>query len=95
MCLAGELDFATGPDEFVRIMATRPQVGDTLELDLADVTFIDSSGVAMLMKANSYLRGAGCQLTLTNLSPSASRLFSMLGLNEAFSLRSESSTGVS
>jgi anti-sigma B factor antagonist len=90
--IVGELDVATGPDEFVRIIATRPEQGDTIELDLTDVTFIDSSGVAMLMKAKSYLEGGGCNLVLTNLSPSAYRLLDMLGLTDTFAVDNDSST---
>jgi anti-anti-sigma factor len=84
--LAGELDVATGPDQFLRIIEAGPEAGDSVELDFSDVTFIDSSGVAMLMKAQSYLAGGGCRLVLTNLSSSAHRLLDMLGLNETFDL---------
>ena len=92
VCLVGELDVATGPREFLRIMEAGPQAGGTMELDLGGVSFIDSSGVAMLMKIQSYLDGVGCHLVLTNLSRSASRLLVMLGLTKAFSLESGPST---
>jgi len=91
--LAGELDVATAPDEFLRIIAAQPEAGDTVELDFSDVTFIDSSGVAMLLKAKSYLAGGGCQLVLTHLSPSALRLLDTLGLNEMFGVERESPHG--
>lgn len=86
VALAGELDVATGPAAFVHIMQTRPRPGDMLTVDLGDVTFMDSSGIAMLLKAKCYLEGGDCQLVLTNVSQPVRRLIQLLGLTETFSL---------
>lgn len=68
--LTGELDAATAPDvdQFVELEVAAAQPG-RLVLDVADVTFVDSSGLAVLLALRScapdgrlVLRGARRQL---------------------------------
>jgi anti-anti-sigma factor len=63
-----------------------------VRLDLGQVTFIDSSGIAMLLKTKAYLEGGGCALVLCDLSPPVQRVFAILALNDAFSIESDAST---
>jgi len=89
--LSGELDAATAPAEVCRVVEERPDAGDVVRLDLGQVTFIDSSGIAMLLKIRAYLEGGGCALVLADLSPCVQRVFEILGLNDAFSIESDAS----
>jgi anti-anti-sigma factor len=82
--LAGELD-----------METAPEVRQTLEelirsdggfaLDLAALTFIDSSGLHLLLDAANRLNGSG-PLTLMSVPPRVVRLMEIVGLTDAPSL---------
>jgi anti-sigma B factor antagonist len=89
--LSGELDVATAPAEFHRVVEERPDAGDVVKLDLGQVTFIDSSGIAMLLKTKAYLEGGGCALVLTDLSPAVQHVFAILGLDDSFSMESDAS----
>ena len=82
----GDLDFVTSPAEFARVIGAEPQIGDTVVIDLAGVTFIDSSGVMMLLKAKAYLDGMACRLVLANVPAPVARLFAILALNDVFGL---------
>ena len=86
--LDGEIDVATAPKAFAAVIAVNPSPGDVVTLDLGDVDFIDSRGVAMLLKARSYCDGMGCQLTLANASPPVKRVLDVLGLMEQFHFES-------
>ena len=89
--LAGELDVVTAPAEFSRVVEERPAAGNVIRLDLGQVTFIDSSGIAMLLKIKAHLEGGGCALVLADLSPPVQRVFEILGLNDAFSIEPDAS----
>jgi anti-anti-sigma factor len=53
-------------------------------LDLRDVAFIDSSGVAMLLRIQHYLDAMECRLTLVDPSAPVIRVLTLLGLTEQF-----------
>lgn len=70
LTLAGELDIATTPqveDEARMILAQRVR---RLILDLSALTFIDSSGLRMLIALNDSAAGAGWTLGLIRPEPS-------------------------
>lgn len=84
LALDGELDVATASDALARVIDALPARGDLLTLDLRDVTFLDSSGISMLIKASDYLEGMGCHLSLANPSDPVIRVLTMVGLGEHF-----------
>ncbi|MEZ5410092.1 MAG: STAS domain-containing protein [Acidimicrobiales bacterium] len=55
---------------------------DDLVLDLADVEFIDSSGLRIIVNAHSELEAASRRLVLTNTSSAVTRLLEITGLHE-------------
>ena len=63
-------------------MDANPRPGDAVTLDLSDVDFIDSSGVSMLLKIQSYLDGMGCRFALANPSAPVVRVLALLGLTD-------------
>lgn len=73
--LAGEADMACAGliEEIVVPLAA------TLTLDLAALTFIDSSGIRALHVLSEKL-GAGFGLILRNPTPNVRRLFELLGI---------------
>jgi anti-sigma B factor antagonist len=80
----GELDLATAPTVWVALERALA-AGDQLVLDLADVTFIDSSGLSVLIRAYQVLGPSG---TFTVRSPNtqARRLFELAGVDSLISV---------
>jgi anti-sigma B factor antagonist len=79
LILEGELDMATAPlldDQLDRARATQ---AETIIIDLLRVSFIDSSGLHVLIK-HACSNERPKQVQLTNGSPQARRLFEITGL---------------
>ncbi len=74
--LSGELDIAStqGLTE-----ALSGITGSTV-VDLSELSFIDSSGVAALVRAQQDLAAEGRSLTLTRPSSAVARVFEILGI---------------
>ena len=84
--LSGNVDAAAAADALALLMEANPTPGGVVQLDLSDVVFIDSTGVAMLQQAGVQLDALGCQLVLTNPSRAVRRVLTILGLLEYFSV---------
>lgn len=82
--LGGEIDIATVPHAFSGIIDAQPWPGDVVTLDMSDVTFIDSTGISMLLRISEYLGGMGSRLALANPSATLMRLLTTVGLTEHF-----------
>ena len=68
----GEIDIASA-DDLAR-MLNKVAVGERLVLDLSDVDFMDSSGLAVVLRQSMRRRDAGGSLHIRNPSPSVGRL---------------------
>lgn len=55
---------------------------NALTLDLGGVTFMDSSGIAVLIRAYRRVQGLGGTLTVVNIPPQAARVLQAAGLNQ-------------
>lgn len=83
----GELDVETAP---VLREACSDAISDghtSLIINLADVPFIDSSGLSMLISAQRVVRLAGGRLRLATATPATLRLLHITGLAGAFDVR--------
>jgi len=77
--MSGELDLASSD----RLTTLLSELSDqTVVVDLADLTFIDSSGIAALVTAKDRLEGTGRELVLTRPQPNVDRVLQMTGLEE-------------
>jgi anti-sigma B factor antagonist len=74
--VAGELDIATVPELSPHV--TAGDDGDAVILDLAAVTFIDSTGLRLLIEAHAAL---GERLRIVP-SPACERLFEITGVRD-------------
>jgi anti-sigma B factor antagonist/stage II sporulation protein AA (anti-sigma F factor antagonist) len=75
--MSGELDLASSD----RLSALLAELSDrTVVVDLAGLTFIDSSGIAALVAAKDRLQSAGRELVLTRPQPNVDRVLEMTGL---------------
>jgi anti-sigma B factor antagonist len=86
LSVGGEIDIATASRLFSGIIDAQPWPGDVVTLDMNNVTFMDSSGISMLLKVSEYLDGMGARLTLANPSSAVMRLLVTVGLTEHFGI---------
>ena len=86
--LDGEIDHHTaslirmGIDD--AILKKRP---DILILDFGGVTFMDSSGIGLVMGRYKLMKTIGGKITVQNLSPSAYRVIKLAGLERLGEIR--------
>ena len=86
MCLTGELDIATAPrlrEEFQRLAKSGIRA---VTVDLARLTFIDSTGLSVLVMAMKRLRHDGGDLALRSPNATALRVFEVTGLTKVFAI---------
>jgi len=88
--LIGELDLATAPrlsEELGDLVA-----GGILHvtLDLAELVFIDSTGLSILVSGLERLRNMGGNLALRSLNASTMKVFEITGLTGIFDITKES-----
>jgi anti-anti-sigma factor len=83
LVVVGELDPATAPilAERLEPLTEDPTVA-TVALDLAGVTFLDSSGLRTLVAANAVLQARDAALVLRSPSPNIRRVLEVTGLTE-------------
>ena len=74
----GEVD----TDNCERLEHHLKEAGATSDLviDLSNVTFIDSSGISTLLRANEYQRESGRTFAVSDASPAVRRVLEITGL---------------
>jgi anti-anti-sigma factor len=75
----GEIDMATAP-----ALDGLADVHGPLLLDLHGVSFIDSMGIAALVRLHKRCDHDGCTLRIEACSPSVERVLRLVGLYETF-----------
>jgi anti-anti-sigma factor len=82
IALAGEIDMLTSTRlnrEFETVLDRVPAPAH-VRVNLGDVGFMDTSGVAILLKARRRALELGCRFTVSTTSPAIARLFEITGL---------------
>jgi anti-anti-sigma factor len=74
----GEIDLATAHDMEARIVAAG-EGGAPVVVDLSGVTFMDSSGVRGLVRADAVV-----DLSITNVPPALERVLDLTALSDHF-----------
>jgi|SRR5947209_4282699 len=82
LILKGEVDLATVATLAAAIEEAERLRPPTLVLDAADLTFIDASGVRVLVRAARHARRAGRRLTLCNPRPPVARMLAIVGIGD-------------
>lgn len=81
IALRGELDLFSAKaleEELDRLEPTRPEV---LVLDLRELSFIDSSGLRVVLAADGRARDEGRKLVLVRAPEGVQRIFNIAGLD--------------
>uniref|UniRef100_I2PX84 Anti-sigma factor antagonist n=1 Tax=Desulfovibrio sp. U5L TaxID=596152 RepID=I2PX84_9BACT len=84
--LAGEIDFSVTPAVRERLLALIGDTPETITLDMADLSYIDSSGLALLIELRKHLAESGRKVTIRSLSPQVRKLFNLTQLGDLFGL---------
>jgi len=79
LVLHGELDIATAP-ELVDLLARLRHHGHAVVVDLAEVTFMDSTGLTTLMDAHRQAQRNGWSFAVRRPSPAVQRVFDLSGV---------------
>jgi anti-sigma B factor antagonist len=78
----GEIDITMVPDLRAEIM-TLP-TDRSVRLDMSTVSYLDSSGLGMLVLLRKRLARCGADVTLVDVQPQVRRVLDITGLNRAF-----------
>jgi anti-sigma B factor antagonist len=81
--VSGDIDLATAPQLRDKLHAHLDHGGGTVVLDCSDLTFIDASGISVLLDLYQNMGHAGRDLRIEHLHPSHRRIFEILGLTES------------
>ena len=83
--ICGELDTATRGVIEPAVLAAIP-TAYTVILDLADLTFCDSSGLRMFVAAQQTAEVAGTALKVRNLRPAVARVLAISGIDQVLDI---------
>jgi stage II sporulation protein AA (anti-sigma F factor antagonist) len=79
--LAGELDLATAQDVQRELERVEQTDAASIVLDLSDLTFMDSTGVRLLVSAHARSRAGADRLTLRRGGPAVQRVMQLSGVD--------------
>jgi len=88
----GEIDLYTAPTLREAALAAMRQHGTTLRMDLRDVTFMDSTGIEVLLATRRRAELEGGSLTLCRPSQAVRRIIEVTGLDKMFTIAPEQPT---
>jgi anti-sigma B factor antagonist len=86
--VAGEIDYQTAPLLRARVLDAMPPSDPRIVLDLDEVTFCDSSGIAILVGLRRAALTRGGDLMLACVSEHCLRIIAGYGLNRYLTVRS-------
>ena len=86
--LEGSLDIYTSLD--LKAALEEHVKGENLDviIDMDKLTYIDSSGIGILIKALNYVQGLKGKLSVANLKPAIEKVFKVSGLTSYFEILS-------
>jgi anti-anti-sigma factor len=81
VAVVGEIDMATAPTLHDRLLTVlNEQTPAVLDVDLAGVTFLDCTGIGVLVAARNAAIHTGAQVRVSHPQPNVRRLLDMAGL---------------
>ncbi|MBZ6205147.1 STAS domain-containing protein [Streptomyces olivaceus] len=82
--LTGELDYHTASEVRATLPGLGLEPGQQLVLDLAGLTFLDSTGLTVLIAARNHALSSDATIALAAVPDRVSRIIRVLGLNQFF-----------
>ena len=93
--VSGDIDISSSPDVKKTFDQVVSQKKDKVVINLKDVSYVDSSGLATLVEILKNLRSYGGKLKLSNLSSKVKGLFEITKLDKLFDIVAEEQDAVS
>lgn len=84
--LVGEIDAYTAPQLKETLVPLTKENGQTVEVDLEDVNYMDSTGLGVFVSALKSTKENKSHLRLVNLQDRVLRLFEITGLDEVIDI---------
>lgn len=94
VALAGRLVMADVPQVRQRLLAIVEQGSGKLILDLAEVGFMDSSGLSVLVSVFKAARAKSGEVVLLHLNPTVRSLIELTRLQQVFSIFDDEATAL-
>lgn len=82
----GRIDLEVGTDLSDQMAAIKPQPNQLWVIDLADVDFMDSSGLVPLVTGLTSARQSGCRLVLCNVQAPVRLILELTQLDSVFEI---------
>jgi len=82
--LRGDIDLAVAP-RLSKCLVDLAAVGDVV-VDMADMRFIDSTGMGALVMARKAVHAHGGEISLRNLAPNVAKTMALAGLDKVFAI---------
>ena len=82
--VSGEIDIQTSPVLDGRLRNVFGEGVTSIVIDLADVTFLDSTGLSVLVAGLNRCQGVGGTVRLVSLRPNVRRVLEITGLTDVF-----------
>lgn len=84
--LEGSLDIYTSLDLKAALEDHVKSENPDIVIDMSKLTYIDSSGIGILIKALNYVQGLNGKLCVANLKPAIEKVFKVSGLTSYFEI---------
>ena len=81
-CMRGEIDLVVEPRVRVELDHVIDRLDADLLVDCAQMTFIDSTGIRLLVETQERLAAKGRELLIVNVRSGPRRVFEVLGLTD-------------
>ena len=89
LVLAGEIDFSVTPAVRERLLQLTEKIPGDIVLDMADLSYIDSSGLALLLETRRQMQENGRSVRIRSIAPQVRKLLQLTQLGELFGLSDE------
>ena len=91
LTLGGRLDTAVSRETSAEIDKQLSSAGtiNQLTVDIADLDYISSSGLRILLGIRKSAAAAGKSITILNISPEIEKVFSMTGFDTLFDIQKQ------
>jgi anti-sigma B factor antagonist len=84
LTVRGDIDLASASDFETALRTALDAAPSSIVVDLAELSFIDSSGLRVLVSVSKDAQSRGATLGLRNIPPHAQRVLDITGLSEWF-----------
>ncbi|WP_082235561.1 STAS domain-containing protein [Halobacillus massiliensis] len=94
VALSGEVDAFTAPKLKDTLLPLTKENGQTVEVDLQDVNYMDSTGLGVFISALKSTKEHDTSLKLVNMQDRVYRLFKITGLTEIMDIENKVQGGM-